>query len=297
MNAALRSAAASGIALHDLRMAAAERLRAAGIESPEADVRVLFKFALSLDDADLVSASRAPISEEQRAYVGRLIDRRIAGEPVARITGQKEFWSQAFRLGPDTLVPRPETETIVEAALSIFPARDARLRVLDLGTGSGILLAAILLEREHATGVGIDRSENTLRIARENLEALGLAERAQLICSDWSAALDQMFDLVVANPPYIASKDISSLAREVREHDPRAALDGGADGLEAYREIIAELPQLISEKGIAVLELGIGQEDEVAALARARGLEVRGPARRDLGNVPRALIVYPPKRK
>jgi release factor glutamine methyltransferase len=297
VNAAIRSAAASGIALQDLRSAAVERLRAAGIESPEADARVLLKFALSLDDAALVSASRAPISEEQRAYVGRLIDRRIAGEPVARITGQKEFWSHSFQLGADTLVPRPETETIVEAALSIFPARDAKLRVLDLGTGSGILLAVILLERKNAIGVGIDRSEKTLRIARENLKVLGLAERAQLVCGDWSAALEHRFDLVVANPPYIASKDIPSLAREVREHDPRAALDGGADGLDAYREIIAELPQLISEKGIAVLELGIGQEDEVAALARAGGLQVKGPARRDLGNVPRALIVYPPKRK
>lgn len=297
MNAALRSAAASGVALQDLRMAAVERLRAAGVESPEAGARVLLKFALSLDDAALVSASRTLISEEQRAYIGRLIDRRIAGEPVARIIGRKEFWSHSFQLGADTLVPRPETETIVEAALSIFPAQDAKLRVLDLGTGSGILLASILLERKKATGIGIDRNENTLRIARENLNALGLVERAQFICGDWSAALDQRFDLVVANPPYIASKDISSLAREVREHDPHTALDGGADGLDAYREIIAELPQLISEKGIAVLELGIGQEDEVAALARARGLEVREPARRDLGNVPRALIVYPPKRK
>jgi len=296
VSAALRPAA-SGIALHDLRIAAVERLRAAGIESPEADARVLLKFALSLDDAALVSASRAPISVEQQVYIGRLIDRRAAGEPVARITGQKEFWSHSFRLGADTLVPRPETETLVEAALSVFPSRDAKLRVLDLGTGSGILLAAILLERKHATGIGIDRSENALRVARENLSALDLAARTQLICSDWSAALDQRFDLVVANPPYIASKDISSLAREVREHDSRSALDGGADGLDAYRKIIAELPQLISAGGTAVLELGIGQENEVAALVRARGLEVQGPARRDLGNVPRALIVYPPKQK
>ena len=296
MNALLQQMA-SGVALHDLRGAAVERLRAAGIESPEADARVLLKFALSLDDAALVSASRAPISVEQQAYIGRLIDRRATGEPVARITGRKEFWSHSFRLGADTLVPRPETEVVVEAVLSIFPSRDAKLRVLDLGTGSGILLAAILLERKEATGIGIDHSEKALRGARENLSALGRGERAQLICGDWSAALDQRFDLVVANPPYIASKDISSLAREVREHDPRSALDGGADGLDAYRKIIAELPQLISAGGAAVLELGIGQENEVAALVRAKGLEVKGPARRDLGNVPRALIVYPPKQK
>lgn len=297
MSAALSPKMASGITLRELRLVVIERLRAAQIEAPEADARVLLKFAFSLDDAALVSASHTPISAEQQAYTVRLIDRRVAGEPVARIMGQKEFWSHLFRLGTDTLVPRPETETIVETALSIFPAHDAKLRVLDLGTGSGILLAAILLERKQATGIGIDRSENTLRNARENLNALGLTERAQFICGDWSAALDQRFDLVVANPPYIASKDITSLAREVREHDPRAALDGGIDGLDAYRKIIAELPQLISGEGVAVLELGIGQEDQVAALVRARGLEVRGPARRDLGNVPRALIVYPPKQK
>lgn len=294
---AISPAMASDITLRELRLVVIERLRAVGIEAPEADARVLLKFALSLDDAALVYASSTPISAERQANIDCLIERRIAGEPVARITGQKEFWSRSFRLGADALVPRPETETIVEAALSIFPAHDAKLRVLDLGIGSGILLAAILLERKQATGIGIDRSENALRVARENLDALGLAECTQLICGDWSAALDQRFDLVVANPPYIASKDIPSLAREVREHDPRSALDGGADGLDAYRKIIAELPQLISEEGAAVFELGIGQEDQVVELVHARGLQVKGPARRDLGNVPRALIVYPPKQK
>jgi release factor glutamine methyltransferase len=286
-----------GMTLQELRAAAVKRLRAAGIEAPEFDVRILLKLALGLDDAGLVSAGRAPISAQEQACFDRLIARRMTGEPIARIAGEKEFWSRSFKLGADTLVPRPETETLVEVALSIFPGRNVELRVLDLGTGSGILLAAILLERPRAIGVGVDRSEAALRIARENLKGLGLGDRAQFICGDWSAALATRFDLIVANPPYIASAQIATLSREVRDHDPRLALDGGADGLDAYRAIIAELPQLLSARGAAILELGIGQEEAVTLLARAKGLRVEDSAQRDLGNVARALIVYPPKQK
>ena len=286
-----------GMTLQALRAAAVKRLRAAGIESPEVDVRILLKLALDLDDAGLVSVGRAPISAQEQACFDRLIARRMTGEPIARIAGEKEFWSRSFKLGADTLVPRPETETLVEAAFSIFPDRNAELRVLDLGTGSGILLATVLLERPRAIGVGVDRSEAALRIARENLKGLGLGDRAQFICGDWSAALATRFDLIVVNPPYIASGEIATLSREVRDHDPRLALDGGADGLDAYRAIIAELPQLLSARGAAILELGIGQEEAVTLLARAKGLRVEDSARRDLGNVARALIVYPPKQK
>jgi release factor glutamine methyltransferase len=286
-----------GITLQELRAAAVKRLRAAGIDAPEADVRILLKLALGLDDAGLVSAGRAPISAQEQACFDRLIARRMSGEPIARIAGEKEFWSRSFKLGAATLVPRPETETLVEVALSIFPGRNVELRVLDLGTGSGILLATILLERPRAIGVGVDRSEAALRIARENLKGLGLGDRAQFICGDWSAALATRFDLIVANPPYIASGEIATLSREVRDHDPRLALDGGADGLDAYRAIIAELPQLLSARGAAILELGIGQEEAVTLLARAKGLRVEDSAQRDLGNVARALIVYPPKQK
>jgi release factor glutamine methyltransferase len=285
------------VTLRELRLEAVARLQAAKIETPEADARILLKLALGMDDAAVVAASQMPVSEQQQARFENLIARRIAGEPVARIAGHKEFWSRSFKLNADTLVPRPETETLVEAALAIFPERDTPLRVLDLGTGSGILLAAILSERPHASGVGVDHSESALGIARENLEALGLAARTQLIRGDWGAAVGDTFDLVVANPPYIGSKEIPSLAREVREHDPHFALDGGADGLDAYRKIIAELPHLLSRNGAAVLELGIGQEATVSELASAQGLFVTGPTRRDLGGVPRALILYPRRRK
>lgn len=282
----------SGATPRELRLQATEKLRAAGVESPETDARILLGLATGLDEAALVSASRIPISDEQRKNFAGFVERRIGGEPVSRIAGYREFWSRRFRLGSETLVPRPETETLVEAALAVFPERDAALRVLDLGTGSGILLAAILLERLAARGVGIDRSEAALKVARGNLDALGAGDRAQLICGDWSAALGRKFDLVVSNPPYIASRDIPALSREVREHDPKLALDGGVDGLDSYRKIIAELPQLLSPEGVSILELGAGQEEAVAALARAEGLRA-GPAQRDLAGVPRALIVYP----
>jgi release factor glutamine methyltransferase len=164
--------------------------------------------------------------------------------------------------------------------------------VLDLGTGSGILLAAILLEMRNSTGIGIDRSAGALAIARDNLHALGAGDRARFICGDWANALGSSFDLVVANPPYIRSGDISGLPLEVRGHDPSLALDGGADGLNAYRTIAAQLPRLLAADGVAVLELGFGQESAVARLAYEAGLFVTGPARRDLAGVPRALVLW-----
>lgn len=287
----------STVTLAEARLQATAILRAAGIQTPEIDARSLLCFVLGVDEAALVSASRASVSDQHIVRFDRLIGRRVAGEPVARIVGRKEFWSRSFRLGSDTLVPRPETETLVEAALSIFPDRDAPLRVLDLGTGSGILLAAILAERKQASGIGIDRSEEALGVARENLADQGFSDRARFVCGDWAAALAQRFDLILANPPYIESREIPALAREVRDHDPLLALDGGADGLDSYRRIIAELPHLLSDQGAAVLELGIGQEAAVAGLARANNLCVAGPARPDLGGVPRALILYPEARK
>lgn len=291
------TAKAAGVTQGEVRLKAVERLRAAGVETPEIDARALLCFALETDEASLVSGSKTPVSDRQKSLFGGLIARRISGEPVARIVGRKEFWSRSFRLGAEILVPRPETETLVEAALSIFSDRDAAFRVLDLGTGSGILLAAILLERKNASGIGVDRSEQGLRVARENLDALGLSERAQFICGNWAAALHERFDLILVNPPYIESGEIASLAREVREHDPLLALDGGPDGLDAYRSIIAELPHLLSARGVTILELGAGQEPAVTELAQANGLCADGPARADLGGVPRALILYPRAQK
>jgi release factor glutamine methyltransferase len=205
--------------------------------------------------------------------------------------GVKEFWSREFALSPEALVPRPETETLIEAALLARPERDAQLRVLDLGVGSGVLLGAILLERPAAFGVGVDRSFDAVRTARGNLASLGVADRAQFICGDWGISLGARFDLIVANPPYIARGDMERLPIEVRDHDPVRALDGGMDGLDAYRAILADIGRLVAPGGFVVLELGRGQEQAVADLARDAQIEVNGPAHCDLSGVPRALVL------
>lgn len=274
-----------------LRRAIAMRLRAAGIESAELDARVLLAHALGRQAAKLIAASDERVPAASLDRIDQLVRRRLAREPVARILGYREFWSREFKLGPDTLVPRPESETVVEAALAAFPDRDAEFRVLDLGVGSGALLAAILIERPRAIGVGIDRNANALAVARANLAALGLSARAALLCGDWTAPVGAKFDLVVANPPYIPTAELAQLSLEVRENDPIFALDGGPDGFAGYRAIVADLPRVLMLGGVAILELGKGQEAVVAALARARGLAVNGPARCDLSGVNRALVL------
>ena len=294
LRAEMRARTEPAVSIGALRRAASARLQAGGIESAEADARILTAHALGLDDAAILARSEVAVPESIRRRLDGLLARRLAGEPVARIVGQKEFWSLCFRLSPDTLLPRPETETLVEAALAAFPDRDTELRVLDLGTGAGVLLAAVLSERPRASGVGVDQSEGALSVARANLAALGLGARARFVRGDWGAALREKFDLILCNPPYIAAREFPALSREVRDHDPRSALAGGSDGLDAYRAMIPDLARLLCAEGAAVLELGRGQESAVAELARKAGLSVAGPARPDLAGIPRALTLRRP---
>jgi release factor glutamine methyltransferase len=206
----------------------------------------------------------------------------------------KEFWGLPLRITTATLVPRPETETVVEAALAAIDAAGPRaraLRIADLGTGSGALLLALLSELPYAIGVGTDVSLAALAIAHDNAERFGLLPRAQFVVCDFGAALAGGFDLVVVNPPYIASGDIAALPPEVR-HDPRLALDGGTDGLACYRAIATDARRLIAPAGHLVVELGIGQEAAVGALLRSEGL-IALPARCDLSGMPRALTAHP----
>lgn len=275
--------------LGDALRAAAARFVEAGLASPGFDAQALAQEAFALDRAALLARGRDPAPQDALARFEALIARRLDGEPVGRIRGVREFWGMAFRLAPDTLEPRPDTETVVEAALAALPDRPAR--VLDLGTGSGCLLLAVLSERGGAFGVGVDRAEGAARAARDNAERLGFGGRAAFLTGDWAGALNGGFDLVLSNPPYIPTAHMAGLDRDVRAYDPLAALDGGADGLDAYRAIVADLDRLLKPDGVAVLELGIGQEAEVVGIAAAAGFAAPGPAAPDLGGVARALTL------
>jgi release factor glutamine methyltransferase len=269
----------------------AARFRVRNIDTPELDARLLVGHALRLDHAALAAADRRLLSTEEIGAIAALADRRLAHEPVARILGSKEFWSLPLRINAATLVPRPESETVVEAALGALDARGPRsraLRIADLGTGSGALLLALLTELENAVGVGSDLNVAALDVARDNARRLGLT-RARFVACDMAAALSGPFDLIVSNPPYIASGDIAALAAEVREFEPRLALDGGGDGLAFYRAIAATTPALLAPDGTLVVELGSGQAQRVGALFAAAGLASRAP-RPDLAGIARALV-------
>ncbi|MFG1266545.1 peptide chain release factor N(5)-glutamine methyltransferase [Xanthobacter sp. DSM 14520] len=281
---------AEALTIGTLRRQMAASLAAAGMETPDLDARLLLAQALGCAPGDLLLSADAPVPPEAEATARAFTKRRAGGEPVARIRGRREFWSLDLHLSPDTLVPRPDTETLVEAALAALPDRTAPLSILDLGTGTGAILAALLVERPNATGIAVDRSEGAALTARANLARNGLAARAHVMVGDWGTALAGGFDLVVSNPPYITSSAMLDLPAEVRLHDPPLALEAGADGLLAYEAIAADLPRLVRRGGIAVLELGEGQEAAVAALVAEAGLEVAGPARRDLSGIPRALL-------
>jgi len=258
----------------------------AGSASPGLDARLLVEGSLGVEsaDPDLI------LTAEALARLGDFTARRIAGEPVWRILGEREFWGLPFRLSPATLEPRPDSETIVETALAqLAGRREEELKLLDLGTGTGCLLIALLSELPRARGLGIDLSEEACRTAAANAALNGVDGRVTFRQGSWTDGLAGRFDLIVSNPPYIPSAEIATLSVEVREHDPLLALDGGADGLGPYRLFASALPPLLAPGGVIVFEIGAGQGPDVVALMRAGGLEFRG-SRNDLGGHERALI-------
>jgi release factor glutamine methyltransferase len=268
---------------------AATALAEAGIHDAATDARLLLQRALGLDRVALFLARGDPLSAEAAVRLGVLVDRRLRREPVSRILGSREFWSLPFGLGPATLDPRPDSETLVAAALAHLMPADRAWRILDLGTGTGCLLLATLWERSAAFGIGIDRSTEAAAIARANAAALGLAGRAAFAAGDWATAIRGAFDLVLCNPPYIAEGEISSLEPEVALHDPHAALSGGVDGLDAYRRVAEEISGLMTKDGVAIFELGAGQGNAVAGILADAGLATL-ERREDLGGIPRCLI-------
>jgi release factor glutamine methyltransferase len=232
----------------------------------------------------------ASVPIEEAAFEA-LVARRMAREPLALILGRREFWSLDFAVSSATLIPRPDSETLIEAALAAFADRAPPRRVLDLGTGSGCLLLAALSEFRGAIGIGVDRSASAAALAARNAASLGMADRAAFACCDWASALDGRFDLVVCNPPYIASPELGDLMPEVARYEPLSALDGGPDGLSAYRHLVPELHRLLSPDGFAVLELGAGQAEAVAGLARDAGFSAT--TRQDLSGIVRVLVLHP----
>jgi len=266
---------------------AARALAAAGIESPRAEARLLLAAAMGVSRDLTLTAMPAP--EEAVRFAG-FVARRAAREPFAYITGRKDFWSLELEVGPGVLVPRPDTETLIEQALRLIPGHDAPLRIADLGTGSGAILLAALAAFPRATGIGFESSPAAQAWAARNA-ARHAPRRAEIRLADWNTA-DERFDLVFSNPPYIPSGDIAGLEPDVAAHEPHAALDGGPDGLDAYRALGGLLPRLLTPGGHALLEIGIGQAGSVEPLFP--GLEMLGIAK-DLGGVPRCLILRKPQ--
>ncbi len=264
-----------------------QRLQAAGVESPVADARLLVEAGAGVARLDIITDPRRPVSEVQIVAIDALARRREAREPMAYILGRKAFWALDLAVSPAVLIPRPETELLVETALKLLPP-DTPVRVLDLGVGAGAVLLALLRERPLANGIGVDASQPALEVARANAEALGLGRRAQLRQGDWALGVDGGFDLVVANPPYIASAEIDLLEPEIARFEPRLALDGGSDGLGAYRAIIADLPRLLKPGGAFAFEVGRNQAEAVRALASQAGLSTAEP-KLDLAGIARVV--------
>lgn len=280
---------AAAAPLSGLLRRASEDLRLADVPDAMADARILASATFDLSREDMLREPHLEISPDRRTAFEAMIRRRCDREPVGRILGRREFRSLEFILGPDTLEPRPDSETIVEAAVVYGKRISGPVRVLDIGTGTGCLLLAVLNELPGAHGIGTDISGGAIEIAARNADRLGLSDRAEFVRTDWTDGIAGTFDLVLSNPPYIGTAEIATLAPEVSRHDPARALDGGADGLDAYRAISGRLGGLLSPGGVAVLEIGATQQDAVAGIFAAKGFALL-ETRNDFGGHPRSLV-------
>jgi release factor glutamine methyltransferase len=276
---------AIGALLAETRASLAE----AGVDNPRLDARLIVGAASGATIEQMIARPDTPVDAVSAAFARALAERRADGAPIAYLLGAKEFWSLDFTVTGATLVPRPDSETLVEAALARCADWSRPWRVADLGTGSGCLMLAFLSERPHATGIGLDASIEALSVARANSRAHWLDARARFVCGNWTSALGGPFDLVFANPPYIPSDEIPRLAREVRDYEPYEALHGGADGLDHYRIILADLPRILAPGGAVVFEVGQGQALPVADLCELADLSVEA-IRRDLGGISRCVV-------
>ena len=281
---------AAGIAVGTALADAAARLSAAGISDARREARLLVAEALGCDAARVLGFPESAMTAAAGRRLDELIARRSAREPVSRILGYREFWSLRFEISADTLDPRPDSETLIESVLAALDDRERAYRVLDFGTGSGCLLLALLSELPNATGTGVDLAEGALEVARRNAAVLGLGSRARFVRGSWGDSLSSHWDVILANPPYIPSPALPILMPEVVLYEPKLALDGGMDGLEAYRALAPAMARLLATTGIAALEVGPGQAPVVAAIMAGAGLALRA-VRHDLTGVDRCLLL------
>ncbi|WP_404379672.1 peptide chain release factor N(5)-glutamine methyltransferase [Caenispirillum salinarum] len=267
---------------------AAGVLSAAGVEGARRDARLLLADLLGCAAGDLLTRGDAAVDAATATAFRARIARRADREPVSRILGRRGFWRHEFLVGPETLDPRPDTETVVELALEALPEAQGHYSVLDLGTGTGCILLSILGDRPNAAGLGVDIAPGAVALAAENARRLGLADRARFARGDWAAAVDGKFDAIVSNPPYIPDAEVPGLDPEVSRHDPPTALKGGPDGLYPYRVIAKEAPRLLRSSGSLIVEVGAGQADDVATLFEDAHLRVTD-VRRDLTGIARCV--------
>jgi len=283
---------AESATLGEAWLAVRSALRSADLETADLDARMLVSRLAGVEPHQLVTAGETPLTQPVRDRLGKALQDRLGGKPVHRILGAREFYGLMLGLSPATLEPRPDTETLIEAVLPVIRetvAAKGRCSIADLGIGTGAIGLALVAECPNASCLGIDISEEAVETALKNAQALGLEERYTAIQGDWFSGIERRFDLIVSNPPYIPTKDLASLSREVIDHDPMLALDGGADGLDAYRIIAAQAEARLEEEGHLALEIGIGQSQSVTALFAARGFD-RLDVFADLGGVDRVLL-------
>jgi release factor glutamine methyltransferase len=258
----------------------------AHLDTPALDARLLLQHVTGLSQADLIARSDEPVSDANTKAFRALVERRARHEPVSRIIGAREFYGRQFEVTPDVLDPRADTEVLIEAALALLP-QDKPLRLLDLGTGSGIIAITLLAERPIATALAIDVSDQALEAARRNAAQNGVTLETK--GGSWFEGVEGTFDAILSNPPYIETSDIAGLSRDVRDHDPHVALDGGEDGLQCYRVIASQAGQHLKPSGFVAVEIGAGQADDVVEIFRQNGFVCRS-THRDLAGHTRCLV-------
>ena len=287
---------ANNLSRHQAVAAVRRRLLDADVETADEDARLLLRAATGLTSLELATQQQSALTPEQSLLLEQYVTRREAHEPVSRILGSRGFWTVDLLVTPNVLDPRPDTETLIETALSLVENKpNAPLKILELGAGSGAIACALLSELPKAEAFIVDLSPHACKASQANLARCGLSNRAFVLQAWWYEAIQAQFDLIISNPPYVASAALSTLPPSVRLYDPLLALDGGEDGLDCYRAIIRDLPRVLKSRGLVIFELGCGQAADVRLMLEAMSLEVEKIAR-DLGGHERALAARAPKR-